>query len=326
MTTSGAETRPILVCGVGRSGTSLVQSMLAAHSCLAFPPETSFLRRLLATGAITHALNHGGDAECLQLLGSDQWVGRTGLKSKELLERARSESAVTGGGLYKALLHLYAERLGKPCYGDKDPRSIEYLWLVGRILPDVQVLHVIRDPRDVLSSKKKAAWSLKRGSLHHIFANYVQMRIGRTEGASLLGRNYHELVYEALIADPEAVLRDLCQKLGLAFEPGMLEFGSSAKGLVSESEMSWKKETLGPLLKDNHGKWQQSLSDWEVALTELVCVDAFEAGGYEKSGRIEELSLAWRIGVHTAAAGMRVLDPIYRLYRRVTVWRARRYV
>jgi len=35
---------PIFIVGVGRSGTSLVQSMLNAHSKIAFPPETHFVR------------------------------------------------------------------------------------------------------------------------------------------------------------------------------------------------------------------------------------------------------------------------------------------
>lgn len=33
---------PILICGVGRSGTSLLQSMLDAHPAAAFAPETCF--------------------------------------------------------------------------------------------------------------------------------------------------------------------------------------------------------------------------------------------------------------------------------------------
>ena len=40
--------RPVLVCGIGRSGTSLLQSMLNAHHDLCFPPETHFFRRFVA--------------------------------------------------------------------------------------------------------------------------------------------------------------------------------------------------------------------------------------------------------------------------------------
>jgi len=317
---------PVFIVGVGRSGTSLVHSMLAAHSNLAFPPETSFLRRLIVNGTIANLLKSGFDNNNLPLLDSDRWIKRTGLSSKKLLAHARKEGVITGGSLYRALLSLYAKQLDKPCYGDKDPRSVEYLEIIAQTLPGVMIIHVIRDPRDVLASKKKAAWSHKRGSLYHIFANRVQMRIGRTLGPKLLAQNYHELIYEALIADPEAVLHNLCLQLGLSYEHKMLEFNRSAKELVSESEISWKKETLGPLLKDNHGKWKQSLSDWEIALTEMVCTDAFEAGGYEKVERLRRMNLIQQIGVYMAAAGICILDPIYRNYRQWTVWRARRYV
>ena len=325
MNTEAVETRPIFICGVGRSGTSLVQSMFAAHSCFAFPPETSFLRRLVASGAITRALNHGGESKCIQLLDTDERFKRVGLQITKLLEHARSEGTITGGTLYRSFLHMYAEHRKQASYGDKDPRAIEYLELVSRILPGVQIIHVIRDPRDVLSSKKKAAWSKSRGSLFHIFANYVQMEIGRNEGPALLGKNYHEIIYEDLIAQPEVVLLDVCQKMGLDFEVGMLDFGDTAKRLVSDSELSWKKETLGPILKENHSKWKQNLSGWEVALTELVCVGAFESGGYEKSGCIKDLSLKMRVGVYIAGIGMRVLAPIYRLYRKRSMLRAVNY-
>ena len=39
--------RNLLIVGVGRSGTSLLQSMLAAHSGIVMMPETSFIRRYL---------------------------------------------------------------------------------------------------------------------------------------------------------------------------------------------------------------------------------------------------------------------------------------
>ena len=43
---------PIFIVGVGRSGTSLLQTMLASHSLIAFPPETGFVRRYVGTGRL----------------------------------------------------------------------------------------------------------------------------------------------------------------------------------------------------------------------------------------------------------------------------------
>ena len=323
---SVADNRPVLVCGVGRSGTSLLQSMLAAHSCLAFPPETSFLRRLVLSGALDKALKEGGEAGCLELLDSDQLLKRTGLRGKGLLERAKETGGVSGGSLYRALLELFADGLDAPHCGDKDPRLIECLGLVHRALPEADVVHVIRDPRDILASKKKAAWSRAKNVLKHIFAGRVQIRMGRMTGPRYFRDRYHEIVYERLLADPESELKTLCEQLGLQFEVGMLAFSEAAKKLVSDSEMSWKKETLGPLLNNNKGKWESELSTWEVALVERACAEHFRVGGYDRSNSLKQLSIQKRAGVILLSGLIAALDPIYRAYRWFSVRRAGRYL
>ena len=83
----------------------------------------------------------------------------------------------------------FAEARGKPRVGDKDPRCIEFLPLLARHWPAAHVVHVIRDPRAVLASKKKAAWSRHRSVVTHVFANRVQLRAGRCDGQRLLARD-----------------------------------------------------------------------------------------------------------------------------------------
>ena len=112
----------------------------------------------------------------------------------------------------------------------------------------------------MLASKKKAAWSRHRSVLAHVFANRVQLRAGRRDGPRLFGSRYHEVVYEELLANPRAVLHDLAGRLGLDYEEGMLAFGGAAEALVSADELAWKRETLGPLLAANAGKWRRDLS------------------------------------------------------------------
>ena len=78
---------PIFVVGVGRSGTSLVQSMLAAHSQVAFPPEMQFVRRYLGRGRLARAHARGGVAAVRNVLEADDRVGRLGLDLGRVLSR-----------------------------------------------------------------------------------------------------------------------------------------------------------------------------------------------------------------------------------------------
>lgn len=309
---------PIFVVGVGRSGTSLVQSMLASHSQLAFPPETNFIRRYLATGRIARLANQRGLQAVVALLESDQAFRRVGLSAAELVDAVSRAGEVTDFTLYRHLLRTYAESRGKPRIADKDPRSVEYLGLLARLFPDAWVVHVIRDPRDVIASKKVAAWSSGRSPLQHIFANRVQLRMGRRDGRRLFGARYQEVLYERLLADPENVLQTVCSRLGVQYEPNMLEFGRAASDLVSQSELSWKRETLGPLLADNPGKWRQALSAWETAATERACEEAMSVGRYSPSDATVSLQLMPRIAMTIFVAAVKLADPIYATLRRAS--------
>lgn len=314
------------IVGVGRSGTSLLQSMLAAHSQIAFPPETAFMRRYVARGAITGELDRKGTGAVADMLAGDEYFQRTSLDARELVQRVGEKGHITDGAVYREMLRVAADRQEKARAGDKDPRSVEFLGLVLRVLGNCHVVHVIRDPRDVLASKKKAEWSRGRGILRHVFANRLQIKMGRADGPRLFGKRYQEVIYEKLLEKPDEELRKLCEGLGVDYEPSMLDdFGQSARRLVSEKEMSWKKETLGPLLVNNHGKWKNSLNDREAALVELVCKEHFAAGGYEKSGCIKNLPLGEKLKLHAMAAVIIWADPFYRAYRKWTIRRAEKF-
>lgn len=308
---------PIFVVGVGRSGTSLVQSMLAAHSQLAFPSETQFVRRYVGRRRLARAYARGGVAALRTVLEADERLSRLGFDLGPVLARYAGGMPFSEVDLYEALLTAFAETRGKPRMGDKDPRCIEFLPLLARHWPQAHVVHVIRDPRDVLASKKKAAWSRQRSTLVHVFANRAQLRTGRRDGQRLYGSRYHEVVYEALLADPVAVLRDLTERLGLPYESGMLEFAGAAKALVAAEELPWKRETLGGLLTGNVGKWRQELPPWEAVLTEEVCYEGVTlAATGERSPR---LRLVDRLAVRCTAWILRILGWPYAAWRRYTL-------
>ena len=269
----------VFIVGVGRSGTSLLQSMFAAHSAVAFLPETAFVRLMVAKKKLQNLHSKSGESGVIEFLSGDKNFARTGLDAADLVCIALKRSETLDVAFYLAMQNAIMER----CHswiGDKDPRAIEYIPLLKVIVPDSHVIHICRDPRDILVSKKKAKWSRRGHVWKHIFANRVQMRIGRSQGRMLFGDRYHELRYEDLLEDPEGVLRRLCSNIGIRFEAKMLYFGDAAKKLVSKEELSWKKETLGPLLSKNSGKWRMELKAEEIRLTERCCAETMEDDGY----------------------------------------------
>mgnify|MGYP001124050414 CR=1 FL=1 len=311
----------VFIVGVGRSGTSLVQSMLNAHPDVTFPPETAFLRRYVAKGVLSRRAVKGDLQSAESILREDEYFKRTGLDAGELVSEALSPRGFSDAAVYLEMLASCASE-GKMWVGDKDPRAVEYLPLLKVVFPDVKVLHVFRDPRDVLVSKKKAAWSKSGHVWKHIFASRVQFRIGCKQGPELFGSMYHELCYEDLLSSPEKVLRKLCRDLGLAYDARMLSFWDAARRLVSEKEMSWKKETLGPLMTENKQKWKHDLPTREVRLTELCCRQAMVRGGYKLDDRCAPLGLWDWVWVQIARVVIVLATRPYMLYQDLRVKRA----
>lgn len=309
----------LFIVGVGRSGTSLLQSMLNAHPSICFPPEINFIRRFLATSILEETWAKD-KASLEQLLSPDELIARLNIGENTIRAILDSLSNdFSARELYVRLLDAYAKNTGKEnatWIGDKDPRSVEYLPLIHRCFPDARILHIIRDPRDVLASKKKAAWSKNQSPLRHIFANRVQLHMGRTQGPKLFGDHYNEFSYEDLLRDPTNVLSTITSFLNVDFDPAMLEFSKSSKQLVSNDEMDWKKETFEPLNQDNFGKWLDELTPWEAALTEHICSEAFAVMHYEKSVDMSLLNPAQRLSVPLIKLIMASLEPVYGLYRR----------
>ena len=194
-------TAPIFVVGCQRSGTTMVRLILDSHSRISCGPETRFLE------------------DMQRIVGSD-WkrLSQYGFTQEEWLRRI----AAFFGGIQSD----YAKGRGKERWADKSPRYAMNLDFILRLFPDAQVVHVIRDGRDVAVSHRKrfGYWSCVKSSVK--WPRYIaQVRAG---GAALPERQYHELRYESLVTDMEATLRALVDFLGEAWEPEMLDFESHA--------------------------------------------------------------------------------------------------
>lgn len=287
---------PLFVCGVGRSGTSLVQSMLAAHPAVCMLPETHFFRRYVARAGTRRRLERGGVGAFEDRLRFDADFARAGIAPMELVEEALG--ACDTLAMHQRLLRLVLRREGGERVAEKDPRLIDHLPALHAAYPDAYVIHVLRDPRDVLLSRTKAAWAKGRPWWLEVLVAREQLRRGRQLGETLFGERYLELSYEELLSRPRETLLDLCERTGLAFEEAMLDdFGRSAQRLVDQREMSWKKETLGPLLSDNSGKWREGLTPLQVRLVEGVCVESFGELGYARSDERRALAPRERLAV-----------------------------
>ena len=294
--------KKVFIVGVGRSGTSLLQSMLNAHSKISFMPETHFLRKYVFKSSVI--VNSKNIDYIIETLNNDDDYLRAKIPAIEIVKIGMQYVDI-----YDALLDVYLKRKGKEIIGDKDPRNIDFLPRLNALYPEGKVIHMIRDPRDVVLSRTKADWSKGRPFYLHAYMYITQMKRGRRHGKERYGSNYTEIFYEDLIGDPVKVLNELCTFLDVNFEENMLDFSKSAIELVDKSEMQWKKETFGPLLVGNKNKWKEELNEQQIGLIQCVCEPVFNKDMYSYYNDAK-ISIISKVVHKTAAMFFKILYPI----------------
>lgn len=258
----------IFIIGVGRSGTSLVQSMLNSHPAIAFFPETQFLRKYIWRRHRWKNTSH-----FLDTLNNDPEYNRIGFTCTG--EFASPEE------YYDKLSATFLERQEKSIIGDKDPRNIEFVDNLFSLFPSSTIIHVIRDPRDVVLSRTKAQWSRRWPFFLHVFIYETQILRGLEMSSSLPTRSIIEIRYEELLTRPQKVLSSITQSLRIPYDDAMLSFQKSASELMHPAERQWKKETLQPLITDNTAKWVRSMTAFQVALIETICEQSMIRNNYK---------------------------------------------
>lgn len=274
----------IYIIGVGRSGTSMLMTLLNGHSHIAFTPETHFLRFYMGSEDSKRQIENRGADWFLKLLENDPYFQRLQLPAEDLLAPYLSGDKVFDlTEIYREILSRYLHRRGKSMIGDKDPRYIDYLPVIKSLFPRARIIHIYRDPRDMVLSKTKAEWSAHRPYWVNALISQIQMKRGRATARELFADRYYELAYETLISEPEATLSRLLTFLGLEFEPAMLDLKQSAQELVDPAEMQWKDRTFQPVISRNKEKWRQQLTPRQIRCIEIICREWFDHLGYELS-------------------------------------------
>ncbi len=125
---------------------------------------------------------------------------------------------------------LYAAPLAqfnKRRWLDDTPRNFLGADFLLSMYPQMKLIHMLRDPRDVIASYGKQVWASHQGDVNiQVVAGQIRSWCALRE--TLPAESYCELRLEDLVAAPEATLRHLCDFLELDFHPAMLKQDLSA--------------------------------------------------------------------------------------------------
>jgi Sulfotransferase family len=241
---------PIFVVGSLGSGSTLLRLMLDSHVDIAIPPETGFMRAVLANEWIPFWLFGG------------EWYGRLGLTADEL--RARL------AGFYGSLFGEYASRRGKRRWGDKTPFHVWHLEEMMRLFPDASVVGIVRHPGGVASSlHERFGYEWGRA-----FRHWVRVNRRLVHGAGLVGERFRLCRYEELLLRPEPVLRELLVWLGEPWDERVLRHHDVQPASGAPGRVEGHTRPDRPLDTDRVGAWVAGLPDHAAALLRQPDVEA----------------------------------------------------
>jgi Sulfotransferase family len=235
------------VVGVTRSGTTLLRLMLDAHPELAIPPETHFVPGVIEL----FEAEPQADASLVHetIVGERHW-GDFNLDSDQLRARLEGVRRLDASSALRAFYELYAEREGKPRWGDKTPQYLKRMLLIQRALPEVRFVHLIRDGRDAALSRSSRL--LKEPPPMELVGERWRKRILRARRNARRLPHYMEARYEDLVTDTEPTLVRICDFLAIDFDPAMLEYHTRAADRLAEMARDLPSEEGKPLRPAEH--------------------------------------------------------------------------
>jgi len=263
--------RPVIVLGVGRSGTTLLRVMLDRNTTLAIPYESFFVLPL----AHRHGRRPRVDA-FLDDVGRFPQLREWGIAPEDVAPRLRE--GMTTGEAIAAIFETYAEQRGKPRWGDKTPLYMQSLPLLERLFPDAVWIHLVRDGRDAALSflALPEGFSGKTWAQPRTAAQFAARWRSEILAARRIRGHYLELRYEDLVAEPEREVRRVCEHASLPWEPAMLDHtGVSEVAQMPEHRNIAKPPTAG--LRD----WRTEMSREDALAFEGVAGDVLRSAGYE---------------------------------------------
>jgi Sulfotransferase family len=272
--------RPIFVVGYARSGTTLLQSLLGAHPRIAAAPEVHFWLRIVELADYWGDLHDDARAHDVvrELLHPpvgllDDAGIDDGAVLTTFLHSDRSYAA-----LLDSLMTAIAQRQDKPRWSEKSPQQRpSWIW---SLMPDAQILHIVRDPRDVAASE--STWW--RGTPAWRSAEQCSdfTRNAVNDAASQPSGRYLRIRYEDLTAHPAAVMRSVCDFLGEAFPPDLTTVPRAATTAVPRETTPWQVEATQPI-RPARSRWTAEL-DWRSrALVAAATVDVVRQLDYPQS-------------------------------------------
>lgn len=245
--TGEAERTHVFLVGFPRSGTTLLEQVLAAHPDVESAAEQSFL----------------ADAE-------DEFLDPQGLDRLSALD---GEALQGWREAYWRRVAEHGKLPSRAVFIDKQPLNAVILFLVAKLFPDARILFALRDPADVVWSCFRRRFEMSAQmyeflALERAARYYDAVMTVAAVYRGKLGLATHDVVYEKLVADFAGEARQVCDFLGIAFDDKMADFAAVSRSRAPNTPSS--VQVARGLYHSAVGQWTAYRAELEPVLPVLA--------------------------------------------------------
>ncbi|MEM9533392.1 MAG: sulfotransferase [Pseudomonadota bacterium] len=233
---------PILIVGLPRSGSTLLEQILASHSQVEGTAELHYLLR----GAMEAGLNR-----------------TDGIRYPEVMHELKAHQ-IAGLGL-EYIEKTAPHRTDKPYFTDKMPNNFTGVGFLHTILPNAKVIDARRHPLDsCLGTFKQlfASGQLFSYDLYDLAHYYCEYERLMDHWNQVLPGKVLRVNYEDVVADLDTQARRIAEHCGLPWEDRMLSFHETKRAVKTASS----EQVRQPIYSSSVNLWRH----YETQLEELI--------------------------------------------------------
>jgi tetratricopeptide (TPR) repeat protein len=235
---------PIFVVGLPRSGSTLIEQILASHSKVEGTQELPDIQRMV-----------------LEMQGRQSNPGDPGVRTgnddayPSVLAELPPDDFRRLGERYMTDTRVYRKSAHKPFFIDKMPNNFRHIGLIHLMMPNARIIDVRREPmaccfsnlKQLFASGQEFTYSVE--DIARYYRTYLELM---RHWDSLLPGRILRVWYEDVVEDLQGSARRILEFCGLECEPGCVEFYKTERAVQTASS----EQVRRPIFRDGLLQWR----------------------------------------------------------------------
>jgi tetratricopeptide (TPR) repeat protein len=241
---------PIFIVGLPRSGSTLIEQILASHSRVEGTAELANLSKI-ASSVGRYRPDHVKYPKACRELRTKDWRAY----GQQYIQETRR--------------HRLTD---KPHFTDKLPNNFPHVGFLHLILPGAKIINARRHPLDSCLGAYKQLWGKGQNftyDMYDLADYYRQYHATMQHWHTVLPGKVLDVHYEETVLDLEGQVRCILEHCGLPFEEGCVRFHETARAVQTASS----EQVRQPIYREGLGKWrryEKHLDPWKDELAEII--------------------------------------------------------